>query len=55
MDLAEKYFINAGEYVEAFEMYVRANKWDQAFQVISRYLPEGEYTMLYVQEARKFE
>ena len=31
MDLAEKYFINAGEYVEAFEMYVRVNKWDQAF------------------------
>jgi intraflagellar transport protein 172 len=23
--------------------------------VISRYLPESEYTMLYVQEARKFE
>ena len=36
-------------------MYVRANKWDQAYQVISRYLPESEYTMLYVQEARKFE
>jgi len=36
-------------------MYVRANKWDQAYQVISRYLPEQEYTMLYVQEARKFE
>ena len=28
LDLAEKYFINAGEFVEAFEMYVRANKWD---------------------------
>jgi intraflagellar transport protein 172 len=28
MDLAEKYFINAGEFVEAFEMYVRSNKWD---------------------------
>lgn len=55
MDLAEKYFINAGEFVEAFEMYVRSNKWDQAYQVISRYLPESEYTMLYVQEARKFE
>lgn len=27
-DLAEKYFINAGAFVEAFEMYVRANKWD---------------------------
>lgn len=55
LDLAEKYYVNAGEFVEAFEMYVRANKWDQAYQVISRYLPEGEYTMLYVQEARKFE
>jgi ABC-type multidrug transport system fused ATPase/permease subunit len=40
--------INAGEFVEAFEMYVRCNKWDQAYQVISRYLPESEYTMLYV-------
>jgi len=55
LDLAEKYYVNAGEFVEAFEMYVRANKWDQAYQVISRYLPESEYTMLYVQEARKFE
>jgi len=55
LDLAEKYFINAGEFVEAFEMYVRANKWDQAYQVITRYLPESEYTMIQVQEARKFE
>ena len=55
LDLAEKYYVNAGEFVEAFEMYVRANKWDQAYQVISRYLPESEYTLLYVQEARKFE
>lgn len=55
LDLAEKYFINAGEFVEVFEMYVKANKWDQAFQVISRHLPESEYTMLYVQEATKFE
>jgi hypothetical protein len=29
--LAEKYYVNAGEFVEAFEMYVRANKWDQAY------------------------
>lgn len=53
--MAEKYYVNAGASVEAFEMYVRANKWDQAYQVITRYLPESEYTMLYVQEARKFE
>ena len=53
-DLAEKYFIKAGEFIEAFEMYVRANKWDQAHRVISRHLPESEYGNLYVQEAQKF-
>jgi intraflagellar transport protein 172 len=36
-------------------MYVRANKWDHAYQVISKYLSESEYPMLYVNEARKFE
>lgn len=36
-------------------MYVRANKWDAAFKVISRHLPESEYTMLYIKEAQKFE
>lgn len=55
LDLAEKYYINAGEFVEAFEMYVRANKWDQAYNVITRYLPESEYTLIQVSEAQKFE
>ena len=50
-DLAEKYYVKSGEYIECFEMYVNANKWDQAFKVISRYLPESEYTMLYIKEA----
>jgi intraflagellar transport protein 172 len=50
-DLAEKYFIKSGEFVEAFEMYVAANKWEQAYKVISRYLPENEYTTLYIKEA----
>jgi len=36
-------------------MYVRSNKWDQAYQIITRYLPESEYTQLYIDEARKFE
>lgn len=36
-------------------MYVRANKWDQAQLVITRYLPESEYTKIQVHEARKFE
>jgi intraflagellar transport protein 172 len=46
LDLAEKYFVQANEFVEAFEMYVRANKWEQAYQVITRYLPESEYTII---------
>ena len=54
-DLAEKYYVKAGEFVECFEMYVRANKWDQAYKIISRNLPESEYTMLYIKEAQKFE
>lgn len=36
-------------------MYVIANKWEQAYKLISRYLPESEYTMLYIKEAQKFE
>ena len=36
-------------------MYVRANKWYQAFAVITRYLPESEYTDILLTEARKFE
>lgn len=55
LDLAEKYYIQASEFVEAFEMYVRTNKWDQAFAVITRYLPESEYTDILLTEARKFE
>ena len=54
-DLAEKYFTKAGEFIEAFEMYIKASKWDAAYKIISRYLPESEYTMLYVKEAQKFE
>ncbi|CAI2386632.1 unnamed protein product [Moneuplotes crassus] len=54
-DLAEKYFVKAGEFVEAFQMYVKASKWDAAYKLISRYLPESEYTMLYIKEAQSFE
>ena len=43
LDQAEKFFIKAGEFVEAFEMYVRANKWDKANQLIIHYLPESQY------------
>ena len=55
LEMAEKYYIQASEFVEAFEMYVRTNRWDQAFNVITRYLPESEYTDILLTEARKFE
>lgn len=42
-DQAEQFFVKAGEYVEAFEMYVRANKWETANNLIIRYLPESQY------------
>lgn len=54
-DLAEKYFIKAGEFIEAFQVYTKAGKWDAAYKIISRYLPESEYTMLYIKEAQNFE
>lgn len=54
-DLAEKYYVKAGEFIEAFQMYVKASKWDAAYKLISRYLPESEYTMLYIKEAQNFE
>jgi intraflagellar transport protein 172 len=52
---AETFFVKAGEYVEAFEMYVRANKWEKANQLIIHYLPESQYRTIQVQEAQKFE
>lgn len=45
-DQAEKFFVKAGEYVEAFEMYVRANKWDKANQLIIHYLPDNQYKLI---------
>ena len=48
---AETFFVKAGEYVEAFEMYVRANKWEKANQLIIHYLPESQYRTIQVQEA----
>ena len=36
-------------------MYVKANKWDNAYRVISQNLPESEWTMLYIREAQEFE
>ncbi len=54
-DLAEKYFVKAALPIEAFEMYAKASKWDQALRVARDNLPESEIVMLYVKQAQKFE
>ena len=54
-DLSEKYLVLAGEFVEAFEVYVKANKWDQAYHVATKHLAESEVSMLYVKEGQKLE
>ena len=55
LDLAEKYFLKAGSPVDVFEIYIRANKWDQALRVARDNLPENEIVKLYVWQAQKFE
>lgn len=54
-DFAEKYYIKGNQPVEAFEMYAKASKWEQALKVARDNLPENEIVELYVQQARKFE
>lgn len=55
LDIAEKYYLKAGEYVEAFEMYIKCNKWEQAFKIISKNVPESEVVMIYIKEGQKLE
>lgn len=55
LDLAEKYYLKAGAPVEVFEIYIRANKWEQALRVAKDNLPENDIVMLYVRQGQKFE
>ena len=55
LDLCEKYYIKAGLPVEAFEMYARAGKWENALRVAKDNLPENEIVMIYVKQGQKFE
>jgi len=48
LDIAEKYYLKAGEFVEAFEMYIRANRWEQAFKILSKNVPESEVFVIYI-------
>ncbi|CAD8094928.1 unnamed protein product [Paramecium sonneborni] len=53
-DFAEKYYIKANSPIEAFEMYVKASKWDKALSIAREYLPE-EINQLYLNQGKKFE
>jgi intraflagellar transport protein 172 len=54
-DLAEKYFIKSGSPVDAFEMYVKAGKWEQALKVAKDNLSENDIVNLYVKQGQKFQ
>ena len=53
-DLAEKYYVKAGAPVEAFELYIRVNKWELAFKIARENLPESEIVQLYARIGQKF-
>ncbi len=54
-DLAEKYFLLAGQPVDAFEMYIGYQKWDLAYKVAKNNLPQNEIVNLYSKQAQKLE
>ena len=54
-DFAEKYFIKANQPIDAFEMYARASKCDQALKVARENLPENDIVSLYVQQGQNFD
>lgn len=53
-DFAEKYYLKANEPIEAFEMYVKASKWEKALQVARESLGEEEIVQLYLKQGKKF-
>jgi intraflagellar transport protein 172 len=55
LDLAEKYYLKAGNPVEAFEIYIKSNKWEQALRVARDNLPEDEIVQLYARQGQRFE
>lgn len=54
-DLAEKYYIKAGQPVDAFEMYITSQKWEQALRVSKDNLPNNDIVSLYIKQAQKLE
>ena len=54
-DLAEEYYIKAGKASDAVDMYTRANKWELAHKIATRYMSENEATHLYINQAQDLE
>eukprot|EP00002_Diphylleia_rotans_P027200 TRINITY_DN5444_c0_g1_i2.p1 TRINITY_DN5444_c0_g1~~TRINITY_DN5444_c0_g1_i2.p1 ORF type:complete len:1218 (+),score=289.45 TRINITY_DN5444_c0_g1_i2:1863-5516(+) len=53
--LAEKYFIQAGLHEDAVEMYTRANKWEIAHRIATKYMNEDRINSLYKAQSTKLE
>lgn len=47
-DLAEKYYITAGKPRDAFRMYARAKKFDQAKRIAKEHIPNKEIVEMYI-------
>jgi len=52
---AEEYFIKAGMSQEVVEMYTRADKWEEAYQIAVDCMSQEEVRQLYVSRARELE
>jgi intraflagellar transport protein 172 len=55
LDQAEKLYTKAGAATDAFEMYTRNNRWDEAYKFARKNMAETEVAMLYIKQANKLE
>jgi intraflagellar transport protein 172 len=55
LEQAEKLYAKAGAHTDAFEMYTRNNRWDEAYKFARKNMAETEVSMLYIQQANKLE
>lgn len=54
-DLAEKCYVAADQAALAVEMHTRLGHWEVAHKIATNYLNEGEVSLLYINQAQKFE
>ena len=53
--VAEQYFVKAEKPHDAVDMYVKAERWEEAYKVAASCMPQGEVKELYVSRARELE